>query len=360
MSKKKRPTPPRMASAKTPSPLLKEKMMTKGNYNSNSHNSQQNSAREFKDQHPLVDIAGRYTKLKPRGKDFVGLCPFHQEKTPSFYVYRDSQQYYCFGCGEHGDVINFIKKIEGKTFRDVVGRDADRKLSRRYNIDGGYRNSTSFQKQEKEKKIIEARSIWDNSSNAWNTPAERYLCSRGLTVTPPETIRFHPNLKYSEQDNNDVWHESCHPAMVACVQKYPSNDCVGIHRAYLKNDGFGKADVSSPKKMLGDCLGGAVRFQGESLEGIALSEGIETGLSYWQENYWMTVWACLSTSGMKSIILPPPDVTPMVVILADNDGSGIKAAKELADRLTKEGRKVYPITPERAGDDMNSILTGAI
>lgn len=61
-----------------------------------------------------------YVQLKRRGKNLVGLCPFHNEKTPSFTVYPDSQSYYCFGCGAGGEVINFIRRAENLDFSEAV------------------------------------------------------------------------------------------------------------------------------------------------------------------------------------------------------------------------------------------------
>ena len=58
--------------------------------------------------------------LKRRGRNLVGLCPFHSEKTPSFTVYPDSQSFYCFGCGAGGDVITFIKKIENLEYVEAL------------------------------------------------------------------------------------------------------------------------------------------------------------------------------------------------------------------------------------------------
>lgn len=205
---------------------------------------------------------------------------------------------------------------------------------------------------------LESISIWNKSKDTTDTLVERYLYSRNLTVKPPETIRFHPNLKYLEQDNHGIWHESWHPAMIAQIQRFPNDKCIGIHRTYLQSDGFGKANVSKPKKMLGKCLGGAVRFQGESLECIAVGEGIESCLSYLQFHPLLTVWACLSSGGLKNIILPPPAVTHQVIILIDHDSTGEKAGTKLAERLTKEGRKVFLIMPSTNGWDMNDLLKG--
>jgi DNA primase len=64
--------------------------------------------------------------LKKRGRRFLGLCPFHQEKTPSFHVNPDSGLYYCFGCKESGDVFRFLERVEGYTFVDAVRSLAER------------------------------------------------------------------------------------------------------------------------------------------------------------------------------------------------------------------------------------------
>ena len=74
----------------------------------------------------IVDVISRYTSLTKRGSGYVGLCPFHNEKTPSFSVSRDKQFYHCFGCGVGGDVITFMMKIENLDFPDAVVQLAER------------------------------------------------------------------------------------------------------------------------------------------------------------------------------------------------------------------------------------------
>lgn len=68
----------------------------------------------------IVKIIGRHVALKKRGKNFLGLCPFHNEKTPSFTVGPDRQMYYCFGCGANGDVFRFLMDHEKLSFPDAV------------------------------------------------------------------------------------------------------------------------------------------------------------------------------------------------------------------------------------------------
>ncbi len=73
----------------------------------------------------IVDIIADYVPLKKAGNNYKGLCPFHQEKTPSFNVNLDKQLYYCFGCGAGGDVISFLMDLENTTFRETLKILAD-------------------------------------------------------------------------------------------------------------------------------------------------------------------------------------------------------------------------------------------
>ncbi|MCT4594576.1 MAG: DNA primase [Anaeromicrobium sp.] len=75
---------------------------------------------EIKSKNNIIDIISAYTQLKQNGKNYKGLCPFHNEKTPSFIVSEDKQLYHCFGCGQAGDVIEFISKKENLDFIDSL------------------------------------------------------------------------------------------------------------------------------------------------------------------------------------------------------------------------------------------------
>lgn len=74
----------------------------------------------------IVDVISAYVRLKKSGRNYMGLCPFHNEKTPSFHVSADKQLYHCFGCGEGGTVINFIMKSENLDFVDALKTLAQR------------------------------------------------------------------------------------------------------------------------------------------------------------------------------------------------------------------------------------------
>src|SRR5262249_20419155 len=75
----------------------------------------------LKEQADIVRIVSDYVRLKKAGaQNYSGLCPFHNEKTPSFSVHATRQFYHCFGCGASGDVFSFVQKIENATFPEAV------------------------------------------------------------------------------------------------------------------------------------------------------------------------------------------------------------------------------------------------
>jgi len=81
---------------------------------------------DIRDRLPISQIVGERVALKKSGRNFKGLCPFHQEKTPSFMVSDEKQIYHCFGCGEGGNVFNFLMKLEGMTFVEAMQSLAQR------------------------------------------------------------------------------------------------------------------------------------------------------------------------------------------------------------------------------------------
>jgi hypothetical protein len=195
-----------------------------------------------------------------------------------------------------------------------------------------------------EAKATFARRIWSESRPAAGTPVENYLKSRGLTIEPPPTLRYHLGLKHGPTG-------LFLPAMVAAVARWPGRDVVAIHRTFLVADGRKKAPVSQNKMMLGRYSGGAVRLAEHGAE-LVLAEGIETALSVLQATG-KPAWACLSTSGLKVVILPPEVTT--ITIAADGDAAGEKAALEAARRFYLEGREVKIARPP-ARMDWNDVL----
>ncbi|MCD7722597.1 MAG: DNA primase, partial [Clostridiales bacterium] len=133
----------------------------------------------------IEDIISPYVSLKRAGSLYKGLCPFHNEKTPSFTVYPDTQSFYCFGCGAGGDAITFIMKIENLDYMDALKLLADR-VGLQMPQDGF---DTSISK--KRKKILEINRESARFFNSFMMSEEgraglQYFLNRGLT---PKTIK---------------------------------------------------------------------------------------------------------------------------------------------------------------------------
>lgn len=145
---------------------------------------------EIKTRCNIVDLVGQYVRLKRTGGSYKGLCPFHTEKTPSFNVNEKGQFYHCFGCGESGDVIRFIEKIENLDFTDAV-----KKLADMYGLDMnqyGYGNESG--KNEVYGMNREAAAFFFQNLTSKANPGYSYMKRRGLD---PKTItRF--GIGYAE------------------------------------------------------------------------------------------------------------------------------------------------------------------
>lgn len=185
--------------------------------------------------------------------------------------------------------------------------------------------------------------IWDAGHDSRGTLVASYLASRGLDLPPAERLRFHTALKHSKG--------GCWPAMVALVTDV-SDKPIGLHRTFLARDGSGKAPVSPARMSLGPIRGGAVRLAPVAKK-ILVGEGIETVLSVMQRTG-TPGWAALSTSGLKTLVLPL--LVEEVVVLADADPAGEFAAREAAERWTRDGREVRIARPPLGYGDFNDLL----
>lgn len=308
----------------------------------------------LKAQVSLADVISRAgISLRRTGQSrFVGCCPFHSEKTPSFTVWDGGSRphFNCFGCGAHGDVIDFLRQSERLTFPQAA--DKLRSLAGeggRAPIDPRQRQAAEAKESERSafnRKV--ALEIWRQSVPARGTPVEVYLRSRGIALPPPPSLRFHPALPHPIG-------VTC-PGMVAAVVNV-KGETVAIHRTYLRADGGAKADIPGETKLaLGPLAGGAVRLaQPTAAQWLIVGEGIESTLSAMQLMK-LPGWAALSTSGLRGLALPP-EITWMV-IAADNDinGAGEAAAIAVADRWVAEGRRVKRSKPTEPGSDFNDLL----
>jgi DNA primase len=139
----------------------------------------------------IVEIVSESVPLRKAGKDFSGLCPFHGEKTPSFSVSPDKQLFYCFGCGEGGDIFHFVMRREGVPFAEAV-----RMLGRRLGIQVEDRDRSP---EDEARARERERMLWiHREAAAWfrnilteapeGDPGRRYLDRRGVSPEMRETF----------------------------------------------------------------------------------------------------------------------------------------------------------------------------
>ncbi|OGM32680.1 DNA primase [Candidatus Woesebacteria bacterium RIFCSPHIGHO2_01_FULL_44_21] len=151
---------------------------------------------EVKQKTDIVAIVGEQVKLTRAGRNFKGLCPFHDERTPSFMVSPELQIYKCFGCGESGDVFTFLEKHEGTEFYEALKYLADRagvKLAPRSGQD------TSLKTQVLEANELAAKFYhYILTKHTLGKPGAAYLRKRGVEV---ETVKKF-NLGFAPQDGN--------------------------------------------------------------------------------------------------------------------------------------------------------------
>jgi len=201
-------------------------------------------------------------------------------------------------------------------------------------------------------RLQSAHALFAAGVSCEGTPAQGYLEARGIHglrfAKMRHTLRYHPGALHTPSGLHL-------PAMLAQIRG-PKGEALGVHRTFLRPDGSGKADVIPAKMMLGPAAGGAVRF-GPDGRVIALAEGIETSLSVSRASR-LTVWATLSTSGLKGVMLPPLPMAEVVIICADHDEAGLAAAEATAAQLEQQGRAVSIIAPRAAGADFNDVLRG--
>ncbi len=197
------------------------------------------------------------------------------------------------------------------------------------------------------KKARQAEAVWRDAQPIRGTVAEAYLRGRGITCDLPKTLRFAPSC----------WHATAQrfPALVAKVE---GGAGFAVHRTYLRADGLGKAAVDPPKAMLAATGGGAVRLS--DVPGLlVVAEGIETALSLacGLLSGPATIWAALSTSGIRGLHLPAKP--GRLTIAADGDEPGRAAAHALAERAHALGWQVS-LLPAPQGRDWNDILKGKV
>lgn len=290
----------------------------------------------------LSTEVGRKLKLTRRGGDWWGVCPFHSEKTGSFSVNDGKGFYHCFGCGAHGDVLDWWQFSEGLSLAEAIDRlKGEAGHAKPWQAEA---RATKADDAEARAKREQARAIWAASLPISGTIGETYLRrARRIRVSLPGSLRFHPALPSGGPESLE-W-----PAMVAAVTNL-SGEVTAIQRTFLARDGESKAHIDNPKRSLAPLGDGAVQL-GPPATMLGIAEGIETGLSA-MEMFLVPVWCALG-SNLARIALPAS--VQNVVIFADRGEAGEAAAEKARMAFRQIGRRVAVRFPAK-GKDFNDEL----
>ncbi len=158
---------------------------------------------EVRMKNDIVDVVSQYVRLTRKGSSYMGLCPFHNEKSPSFSVSPSKQMYHCFGCGAGGDVFHFIQEYDNATFVEALEKLADRAGVVLPKIEY---SKEAKEKAEKRQLLLDinktaAQYFYYQLRRESGRQAWEYLTGRGLSE---ETIRNF-GLGYSDKYSNDLY-----------------------------------------------------------------------------------------------------------------------------------------------------------
>lgn len=293
---------------------------------------------------PVARVVGATIELEPNRNELRGCCPFHQDRSPSFYVFADGLRWHCFGCGATGDVLDFVQRFYGLGLRDAAAR--------LYGEDLPMVDAPKL--PAKQSGTLEyARTIWIEAAPIAGTPAEQYLHRRRIGEFAPDVLRY--SVLKPPKDSGVEQANGCAklPVMLALVVDYDGNP-MGLQRTYLTPDGEKAASADRKVKFsLGSIRGGAIRLGPVLSDGLALTEGIEDALSLMAMGA-TSAWAAAGSAMLDGMVLP--DTVRSVVIGGDADEAGRIAAEKAASAFYQGGREVRIIYPSDGFKDFNDEL----
>jgi DNA primase len=150
------------------------------------------TVQQIKDRLSITEVVGGYVKLERAGQNLRARCPFHSEKSPSFFVSAERGTYHCFGCGVGGDIFSFVEAIEGLDFKGAL-----KVLAERAGVKLEYSRARSGEDDAKDRlfEVMETATLWYISRL---TPdATKYLHERGLTDATIAAFR----IGWADSDN---------------------------------------------------------------------------------------------------------------------------------------------------------------
>lgn len=323
----------------------------------------------------LSSIVGADVKLTTQGQEKVGLCPFHNEtKVGSFSVNDAKVIFKCFTCGKGGDHFKYLELRKGLTFMQALRMlEADAGIDftdarQKGEFDRVRQKQERDQAKDAEKRRLNARNLWLWSAPMMGTPAEEYLRARAIDFSAlgrfPGAIRYRHDCTCKELDRKI-------PAMVTAMTDLTGKH-VATHRTYLElvRGRWVKASLDRPKMVLGDFAGAHISLSKGNTgrvplrdvpdgTAVAISEGIEDGLTVAMADPAMRVIAATSLDNIGGVALP--DAVSDVILIGQHDRPGSAAdigiERQIA-RLQEREKSVACLWPEPGFKDFNDQLRG--
>ncbi|MBM3493385.1 MAG: DNA primase [Armatimonadetes bacterium] len=331
---------------------------------------------EIRARSDIVEIIGAVVQLQRRGRNWIGLCPFHQEKTPSFNVDPVTQSYKCFGCGTSGDVFSFVERHENMSFVEAaehLARRAGVELARKGGAPrpAGEREalyeanaaaSTYFRKTLGQAsaalEYIQRRGIMPETAEKWQIGyatemwdgLASYLQGRRMDLRVAEKAGLvHPRRT---GDYFDAFRGRIIFPILDDQQRIVGFGGRAMGDEQPKYLNTGETPVFAKSRLLYG-LPFARKHMAEQGRAL-LMEGYTDVISAHQAGFTAAV-ATLGTSLTTEHAKRLARLAPLVVVVYDGDSAGIKAALRAAVELEKESVQVR-ITPLPAGDDPDSLI----
>ena len=334
---------------------------------------------ELQERVDIEEVVSSHITLRRRGKTLVGLCPFHNEKTPSFTVYPDTNSFYCFGCGAGGDVISFIRRIDNLDYVEAVKTVAQ--MAGMSMPEDGYDDTLAKRRM----RLLAANREAARFFNAClmdekNRPALDYFLRRALT---PATIR-HFGLGYAP----DSWH-----ALTEHLRSkgYTYEEMV-LANLVRRSDKNGKANYYDNFRNrvmfpIIDLRGNVIAFGGRVMDDskpkyintsdtpvykksngvfalnfaknanenkLLLVEGYMDVIALHQAGFTNAI-ACLGTAFTSEQANLLSRYAEEIIICYDNDGAGREATQRALNVLGKTGLKLRVVTMS-GGKDADEII----
>lgn len=329
----------------------------------------------------IIDVIGPYVKLKKKGKNWFGLCPFHNEKTPSFSVNRERGMYYCFGCGIGGNAITFLVEHDGMSFPQAVEELATRagiQIPKR-------RAEPGAQQYDRLREALESAALFYQQKLKGDSgkDAVSYLKSRGITGITAKTFRlgYAPDswdelLRFMQESGHTVTvleqaglvkvreggghYDTFRNRLVFPFMDRRSRVC-GFGGRILTEDDEGPKYLNSPDTPLfrkGKVLYGLPHaieaFHKE--DRALLVEGYFDVMSLHQTGI-KGVVAASGTAFTDQQALMLARLVRKVLLLFDSDPAGLKAAFRSYTSLAREGLDVLFLGMP-SGEDPDTLIRG--